>query len=45
LEDLGIDWRIILKWIIMKQDGVVDWIYLTQDREELLASKGGLCAM
>jgi hypothetical protein len=29
----------------MEQDGVMDWIYLTQDREELLASEEGLCSM
>jgi hypothetical protein len=29
----------------MKQFGVVDWIYLTQEREGLLASEEGLCSM
>jgi len=45
LEDLGIDWRIMLKWSIMKQDEVMDWIYLTQEMEGLLASEEGLCSM
>jgi hypothetical protein len=30
LEDPGIDWRIILKWILEKWDGVMDWIELVQ---------------
>ena len=29
-EDLGIDVRIILKWIFKKSVGEVDWIYLAQ---------------
>jgi len=30
-------WKIILKWIIKKQDGVGDWIYVIQNREKCLA--------
>jgi hypothetical protein len=30
-------WKIILKWIIKKQNGVGDWIYMIQDREKCLA--------
>jgi hypothetical protein len=33
LEDLGIDGRLILKWIIKNWDGDMDWIDLVQDRE------------
>jgi hypothetical protein len=31
-EDLGVDGRIILEWILEKCGEVVDWNYLTQDR-------------
>jgi hypothetical protein len=34
LEDLGGDWRIILKWIFEKKSGSVDWIYVPQDRRK-----------
>jgi hypothetical protein len=32
LEDLDINWRIILKWILMKQDEGVDCIHVVEDR-------------
>jgi hypothetical protein len=33
LEDLGVDGRIILKWIFEKRDGGIDWIDLVWDRD------------
>jgi hypothetical protein len=33
LENPGIDGRIILKWILEKCDGDMDWIDLAQDRQ------------
>jgi hypothetical protein len=33
LEDLGVDGRIILRWIYRKFVGGIDWIELVQDRE------------
>jgi hypothetical protein len=33
LKDLGVDGRIILKWIFKRLDGGVDWIDLAQDRD------------
>jgi hypothetical protein len=30
LGDPGVDWRIILKWILKKCDGSMDWIELAQ---------------
>jgi hypothetical protein len=33
LEDTGVVWRIILKWISEKLVGGIDWIYLVQDRD------------
>jgi hypothetical protein len=33
LEDPGIDGRIILKWILEKWDGGMDWIDLPEDRD------------
>jgi hypothetical protein len=32
-EELGVDGRIILKWIIKKWDGGMDWIDLALDRD------------
>ena len=32
LEDLGIDWRIILKYMLKELDGGMDWIDLARDR-------------
>jgi hypothetical protein len=33
LEDLGIDRRIISRWIFRKWSGGMDWIDLAQDRD------------
>jgi hypothetical protein len=33
LGDPGVDGRTILKWILKKWDGGVDWIELAQDRD------------
>ena len=33
LEDLGIDGRIILRWIFRKSDGSMGWIDQVQDRD------------
>ena len=33
LKDRGVDVRIILKWILEKLDGGVDWIDLAKDRD------------
>jgi hypothetical protein len=34
-EDPGIDGRIILKWILEKWDGGMDWVDLAQDRGQV----------
>ena len=36
LERTGVDWRMILKWTLMEQNGV-DWIYVVQDTGKLFA--------
>ena len=33
LGDLGVDGRILLRWIFRKWDGGTDWIDLSQDRD------------
>jgi hypothetical protein len=33
LEDPGVDGRIILKWILKKWDGGMEWIDMAQDRD------------
>jgi hypothetical protein len=33
LEDPGVDGRIILRWILRKWVGVMDWIDVAQDRD------------
>jgi hypothetical protein len=38
LEDPGVDWRIILKWILRTGIGGMDWIDLTLDRDRWWAS-------
>ena len=34
LEDLSVDDRIILKWILKKQNGDVEWTDVTKDRDK-----------
>ena len=34
LENLGVDDRVILQWILMKLDGGADWVELVQDRDK-----------
>jgi hypothetical protein len=36
-EELGVDWKIILKWIVRKWDRGMDWIDLAQDRDRCRA--------
>jgi hypothetical protein len=38
LKDLGIDGRIILKWVFKKWNGGMEWICLAQDRDRWRAS-------
>ena len=33
LEDGGLDWRIILRWIFKKWDWGMEWVDLVQDRD------------
>ena len=33
LEDLGVDGRIILRWIFRKWNGAMDWIDLAKNRD------------
>jgi len=33
-EDLGIEGKIILEWIFRKQWEAVDWMHLTQDKDQ-----------
>jgi hypothetical protein len=33
LEELGVGGRIMLKWILKKLDGDVDWIHLAQETD------------
>jgi hypothetical protein len=34
MEDPGLEWRIILKWIFDKWDGGIDWFDLDQNRDK-----------
>jgi hypothetical protein len=36
LEGLGVDVRIILRWIFSKWVGAMDWIHLAQDKDRWL---------
>ena len=33
MEDPGLEWRMILKWIFEKWDGGIDWFDLDQNRD------------
>jgi hypothetical protein len=33
LEDGGLDWRIILRWIFRKWDWGMEWVDIVQDRD------------
>jgi len=37
LEDLGLDGRMMLEWILKKQGVIVGWIHLAHDRDHLRA--------
>ena len=37
LEEIGVDERVILRWIFRKWDGGTDWIELAQNRDRWLA--------
>jgi hypothetical protein len=37
LEEPGVDGRIILRWIVRKCDGGIDWIDLARNRDRSLA--------
>jgi hypothetical protein len=37
LEDQGVDWKIILKWILKKWNGSIDWIDLARYRDMFYA--------
>lgn len=41
LEDLGVDVRIILKWILWTWDSGMDWVDLTQERQMAGACESG----
>jgi hypothetical protein len=45
LGDPGVDGRIILKWIVKKWDGGMDWIELAQDRDKWLALVNALITL
>jgi hypothetical protein len=38
MDDPGVDWRMILKWIFEMWDGDMDWIDMTQDRDRWIGS-------
>ena len=42
VENLDIDGRILLKWILKNTIGGVDWINLAQDRDKRLAAMGAV---
>jgi hypothetical protein len=41
LKDLGVRGRVILKWILKKWDGGMDWLDLAQDRQVADSCKFG----
>jgi hypothetical protein len=36
-EDLDVDGKLILKWILRKRWEIVEWMHLAQDRDQWLA--------